>query len=179
MIIILGPGFCGTNAITKYLMDLGYFMGRQWCRPLTKRKNKYPIYEDDELYSISRLILFDPLNLPLTKLVLHTLSLAINRRIDTYGDKWGFKIADSWKPTLLRLWIQLENVKFICGVRDRDTIVSKIAKEWEGCNMDKAIERVACYYMMIDNLKKPKLLVNQQDLLLHPEKEHQRIQEFL
>lgn len=189
MIIILGPGFCGTNAIVKYLMDEHhYYFGEQWCTPITKREEKYPIYEDAELYAISLIILNNPLSIPRQHrkdlvLAQDVLSLAINRRINKYKDKWGFKIANAWYKPLLDLWLQLDNVKFIVGTRSEHTLISRMRRDWKDYDFVKAENRINEYYASLNRIKnehhKPILQVSQQNLLNNPDEQHQRIEEFI
>ena len=159
-------------------MDQGYFMGEQWCMPITKREEKYPIYEDAELYAISLIILANQAN----RIAQDVLSLAIHRREVKYGDKWGFKIANAWYKPLLDLLLKLDNVKFIAGTRDRDVLISRMMRDWEGYSFEKANQRLQNYRYFrqkIVDKNKPLLHVDQQELLNNPEEQYQRIEEFI
>ena len=181
MIIVIGPGFVGTNALTKLLMDEGYFMGR-WFLPSTPQ-HPYPIYEDREWALAIRYAEKCVENTRDYNLFLvYTTALIKHREAISYGGgpKWGFKAPNTWLylPQLNDL-TAFHNLKprFLCGERDTDTLISRMKYRWNYTE-DQALARIIRYRKVVDALK-DKLVVEQQEFLNEREVVKKRILEWL
>lgn len=161
-VLVTGCGFCGTNAIVKYLMDQGYYAGQYFLKPNLKM-HPYPIYEDAEFHHAQEM---------LDREWRWFLKDLINLR-NKYFSKWCFKAPNSF--LYLDSYMKFP-FKIIAGIRDKPTLISRMMERWS-YTKDMAEKRIKLY--LGETRKYPCLVVHQQSLLKHPEKEHGRIKCYI
>ena len=169
-IIVTGCGFCGTNAVVKMLMDMGYYMGEYWLKP-NKKMHPYPVYEDAEFYHAQEM-LNQGFNWYLKDL--------LQRRITHFNNKWGFKAPNNFKYLDVYHHELTTSFKLIACVRDKPTLVSRMHERWYYSHRE-AHDRIESYLEVVKKYKKlvPTLVINQNLLRKDNDGWRERIQSFI
>ena len=168
-IIVTGCGFCGTNAVVKYLKDeCGVFMGSKWTIPALDAQKRYEIWEDAEWYSA-----FIYKGRPIAECIA---DLVIARQ---HYKHWGFKVADSHLK-IKQYLPHFDAPRFILCNRDTNELVTRMIEQW-GMTAFQAQYRIEEYRAVCKTIRSfyQYVDIDQTELLNYSKMIHDRIGDFV
>lgn len=154
MIIVIGPGFVGSNAATKYFIDHDIYMGDRFAKSLTQ--DRYPIYEDVNWFYVMDIWPREPL-------LAQAWATSLINYTDNKYPLWGFKAKNTW---LVWKFFQQYSPIWIAGIRNWQEVEDRITNEWK-VDREKAKERIKNYTeTLIEINKVGRLFIYNQEKLL-------------